>query len=416
MKSTAGMSLSCALALSIFAPVVSPAATVATNVTFSRDVAPIIQKHCQNCHRPGEVAPMAFMTYKDVRPWAKSIREVTARRAMPPWFADPKHGEFSNDYSLSPKEIETLAAWADTGAKEGDSKDMPPTPAYVTGWNIGKPDVVLTMPAEFSVPERGTIAYQYITVPTNFAEDRYIQLAEIRPGDRRHVHHVIVSVKGQTGAAARGGDSDGRVVGWAPGEAPLILKPGQAKLVRKGAELVFQIHYTTNGETGKDLTSVGFIFSKDPVEKRVITAGAIARNLKIPPGDPNYESMGTFTFKDDSHIDSLHPHMHMRGKDFKYTLTYPDGTSRVLLSVPKYDFAWQLTYVLKEPVAAPAGSKLECVAHHDNSANNKFNPDPTKEVKWGEQTWDEMMIGYFDYTVDHQDLRRAGSQQQAGGE
>jgi hypothetical protein len=199
-------------------------------------------------------------------------------------------------------------------------------------------------------------------------------------------------------------DSDGRLVGWAPGEAPLILRPGQAKLVKKGSVIIFQVHYTTNGEVGSDRTSIGMIFSKVPVEKRMITAGASAHNLVIPPGDPSYESTATFTFKEDSHIDSLHPHMHLRGKDFLYRLVYPDGTSKILLSVPRFDFAWQMTYFLKEPIAAPKGSRLEVTAHHDNSAKNKFNPDPTKEVHWGDQTWDEMMIGYLDYTIDRQNL------------
>jgi hypothetical protein len=330
---------------------------------------------------------------------------------------------------------------------------MPANREFPDGWNIGKPDVVLAMTQEFEVPSQGVIPYKYYAVPTNFDEDKYVQLAEIRSGDRAHVHHVIVSVRypgqGELPAAGeislanrfgalggggrqngggepsrapgegeqapagrgRGGargaeDSDGRLVGWAPGEAPLMLHPGQAKLVKKGSVLIFQLHYTTNGKPGKDRTQVGLIFSKTPVEKRVITAGASARNLVIPAGEPNYESKGSFTFAEDSHIDSLHPHMHMRGKDFLYTLVYPDGTSKVLLEVPHYNFAWQLTYFLREPIAAPKGSRLEILAHHDNSANNKFNPDPTKEVHWGEQTWDEMMIGYLDYTIDKQDLRK----------
>jgi hypothetical protein len=261
-----------------------------------------------------------------------------------------------------------------------------------------------------------------------------VQFAEIRQGNRQLVHHIIVDVRypgsgalppageitperlaasrQQGGEAARAGDSDGRLVGWAPGEAPLILRPGQAKLIKKGSVLVFQVHYTTNGVAGTDRSSIGLIFSKAPVEKRVITAGAFARNLSIPPGDPNYESKSSFTFKEDSHIDSLHPHMHMRGKDFSYRLVYPDGASKLLLSIPRWDFNWQMTYFFKEPVAAPKGSRLECVAHFDNSAKNKFNPDPTKLVEWGPQTWEEMMIGYFDYTLDKQDLRlnaKAGS-------
>jgi hypothetical protein len=408
-------------------------------VTFSKEVAPIIQKNCQPCHRPGEVAPMSFMNYKEVRPWAKSIREKVVTREMPPWFADPKHSEFSNDCRLSQKDIDTIVAWVEGGTKEGDPKAMPPNPKYTDGWQIGKPDVVLPMTTEFHIPKDGVIPYKYFAVPTNFTEDKYVQFAEIRSGDRAHVHHVIVSVRypGQgelppageltperlaasraasanaEGRPASAEDSDGRLVGWAPGEAPQIMRPGQAKLIKKGSVLVFQVHYTTNGEPGKDRTSVGLIFSKVPVEKRVITAGAAARNLVIPPYEPHYESTATFTFKEDSHIDSLHPHMHVRGKDFKYTLIYPDGTSKVLLSVPRFDFGWQLTYFFKEEVAAPKGSRLEIVAHHDNSLKNKYNPDPAATVRWGDQTWDEMMIGYLDYTIDKQDLRRT-SQDAAG--
>jgi mono/diheme cytochrome c family protein len=404
-------------------------AASAAAVTYSKDVAPILNKNCVTCHRPGEVAPMSFMNYKEVRPWARSIREKVATREMPPWFADPNHGHFSNDSRLSQKEIDTIGAWVEGGSKEGDPKDLPPTPKFTPGWQVGQPDVVLPMTVEFNVPTEGAIPYKYFAVPTNFTEDKYVQVAEIRPGDRAHVHHVIVTVRypssgplpaageiapnmRQSGSnqAANAEDSDGRLVGWAPGEAPLILRDGQAKLIRKGSVLIFQVHYTTNGEPGKDRTSVGLIFSKAPVEKRVITAAAVARNLVIPPGDPNYESTASYTFKEDSHLDSLHPHMHVRGKDFLYTLVYPDGTKKVLLSVPRFNFAWQLTYVFKEEVAVPKGSRLEVVAHHDNSIKNKFNPDPTKEVRWGDQTWDEMMIGYFDYTLDKQDLRKAPPQ------
>ena len=423
-----------ALALaSFFALRYSRGAEKTAGATFTKDVAPIIQKNCMVCHRPGEVAPMSFTNYKEVRPWAKAIREKVVSRAMPPWFADPVHGEFSNDPRLSQKEIDTISAWVEGGAKEGDPKDMPPNPGYAEGWQIGKPDAVLTMPAAYSVPAEGVIPYKYFAAPTNFTEDKYVQFAEIRQGNRRIVHHVIVDVRypehgqlpapgeippnelfsARRGGSARGerpADSDGRLVGWAPGEAPLVLRPGQAKLVKKGSMLIFQIHYVTTGEPGTDRTSIGLIFSKDPVEKRVITAGASQANFAIPPNDPNYEVKSEFTFKEDSHIDSLHPHMHVRGKDFKYTLVYPDGTSKVLLSVPRWDFGWQMTYVLKEEVAAPKGSKLVCVAHYDNSLNNKFNPDPTKEVRWGPQTWEEMMIGYLDYTLDKQDLRKAQPQ------
>jgi hypothetical protein len=429
--------------------VVGAGLSAAPSVTFTKDVAPIIQKNCQVCHRAGEIGPMALTSYKEVRPWAKAIRQAVVQRNMPPWFADSKHGDFSNDARLSQKDIDTITAWVEADAPEGDPKAMSPNPSFIDGWNVGKPDVVLAMTTEYEIPAEGVISYKYFAVPTNFTEDRYVQFAEIRAGDRQHVHHVIVSVRfpgqgelpaageispsarfgagggGRQGGggeptrpqaeggsfAGRGGarsleDSDGRLVGWAPGEAPLMLHPGQAKLVKKGSVLIFQVHYTTNGKPGKDRSSVGLIFSKVPVEKRVITAGAMARQLVIPAGEPNYESKGSFTFQEDSHIDSLHPHMHYRGKDFQYTLVYPDGTSKVLLEVPHYNFAWQLTYFEREAIAAPKGSRLDIVAHHDNSANNKFNPDPTKEVHWGEQTWDEMMIGYFDYTLDKQDLTK----------
>ena len=411
----------------VLAPQLSRARAKSAAVTFNKDVAPILQRNCQVCHRPGEVAPMSLMNYKEVRPWARSIREAVIERRMPPWFADPQHGVFANDCRLAPNDIETIAAWVDGGAIEGDAKDLPPNPPFTTGWQIGKPDVVLSMTEDYSVPAEGVIPYKYFAVPTSFTEDKYVQFAEIRQGNRKLVHHIIVDVRyPEHGALPKAGeikpeellagraqsngerpaDSDGRLVGWAPGEAPLSLRPGQAKLVKKGSMLIFQVHYTTNGEAGTDRSSVGLIFSKHPVEKRVITAGAVARSLEIPPGAPNHEVTSSFTFKEDSHIDSLHPHMHMRGRDFLYRLVYPDGRAKILLSVPRWDFNWQLTYVLKEEIAAPAGSRLECVAHYDNSPRNKFNPDPTKLVKWGPQTWDEMMIGYVDYTLDKQDLRR----------
>ncbi|HKA20631.1 MAG TPA: cytochrome c [Blastocatellia bacterium] len=389
-------------------------------VTYTKDIAPILNDNCVSCHRPGEVAPMSLMSYKEVRPWAKSIREQVVNRIMPPWFADPKFGEFSNDCRLSDAQINTIKAWVEAGSPEGNRADLAELPKFTQGWTIGKPDVVLSMVKEFSIPAEGSVPYQNFVVPTNFTEDRYVQFAEIRQGDRRHVHHIIINVRypnssrgSRSGQAVsnlderpdRGEDSDGRLVGWAPGEAPLILRPGQAKLIKKGSDLIFQVHYTTNGEPGTDRSSVGLIFSKVPVEKRVVTAGASARELNIPPGEPHYESSGSYTFKEDSHIENLHPHMHFRGKDFLYRLIYPDGTSKVLLFVPRYDFGWHLTYFFKEPIAATKGSRLECVAHHDNSERNKFNPDPTKLVTWGPQTWEEMMIGYFDYTRDKQNLR-----------
>jgi hypothetical protein len=434
------ITLTCSLLVAIAMLAIDRASSVApAAATYTKDVAPIIQKNCMTCHRQGEIAPMSLTNYKETRPWAKAIREVVATRRMPPWFADPKYSEFANNCRLSDQEIQTITAWVDGGAKEGDPKDLPPTPQFPEGWTIGKPDVVFSMLEEFKVPATGVIPYKFFVVPTNFTEDKYVQFAEIRQGNRQIVHHVIVDVRypeqggippageltperreslrqqggqsGQSGeASARATDSDGRLVGWAPGEAPLILRPGHSKLIKKGSALIFQVHYTTNGVPGTDRTSIGLIFSRVPVEKRVITAGAVGRNLEIPAGATNHEITSSFAFKDDSHIDSLHPHMHQRGKDFLYRLVYPDGTSKVLLSVPRWDFNWQMTYFFKDHIPAPKGSRLECVAHYDNSINNKFNPDPTTVVRWGPQTWEEMMIGYLDYTLDKQDLRKAQPQ------
>ena len=408
----------------------------AVEVTFTKDVSPIVFEKCAGCHRPGQIAPMSFLSYKEVRPWAKSIREVVIDRRMPPWDADPHYGEFANDRRLAQKEIDVITAWVDGGVKEGDPKDLPPSPKFADeGWAIGKPDLVLSMTETASVPKEGSIPYRYFVVPTNFTEDRYIQAAEIRRGTPSVVHHVIITVRdpgqgplppagellvpgvrgggegqarpaNENAAANRNNTPDGMLIGWAPGMSPLVLRPGMAKVLRKGSVLILQMHYTTNGEAATDRTCVGLIFAKGPVEKRYITNGnASFRNLAIPPGDANYESRGSFTFREDSHIWGFMPHMHLRGKDFEYRLVYPDGTSKVLLKVPRYDFNWQLNYWLKEPVAAPKGSRLECLAHHDNSTNNKFNPDPTKEVRWGQQTWEEMMIGWFDFTLDKEDLR-----------
>ncbi len=412
------------------------AKSTAPAATFSKDVAPILHAKCATCHRPGEMAPMSLLSYKDVRPWAKSIREKVVSREMPPWYADPAHGQWANDASLTQTQIETIRAWVDGGVKEGEAKDLPPAPKFAdTGWHFGQPDVVLPMTEAAEIPADGTVPYRYFAVPTNFTEDKYIQFAEVKRGEPSVVHHIIVSVRDpeqgplpppgeirrdtqrvnpeaardqqRPQQARRDNNPDAMLVGWAPGMSPLTLKPGQAKLVKKGSVLIYQMHYTTNGTPAKDRTSIGLWFAKAPVEKQMITRGVTVdpRKLVIPAGDPNFESRSSHTFAEDVHIHMFMPHMHVRGKDFQYRLVYPDGTSKILLNVPKYDFNWQLTYFVKEPIAAPKGSRIECVAHHDNSAGNKFNPDPGVTVRWGDQTWEEMMIGWIDYTLDGQNLR-----------
>ena len=401
-------------------------------VTFTKDVAPIFYNSCAECHRPGQIAPMSLMTYKDARPWARSIKDKVANRVMPPWLADPAYGHFSNDRRLTQKQIDTIVSWVDAGAPEGNEADLPAPPKFAEGWTIGQPDAVISLPEAISVPATGTIPYMYVKVPTHFTEDKWVQAAEIRAGNRSVVHHVIVFIQEPgatsvevTGKAAGGesaskgsarGGREGtgsKLVGFAPGEQPKVYPPGMAKLIKAGSTLVFQLHYTANGTAATDKSYVGLIFAKQPVHRNAQTGTAINAKFVIPPGDPNYEVKSSWTAKEDVRILDLMPHMHFRGKDFIYTAVYPDGRSEVVLSVPRYDFNWQMVYRLNQPLYLPKGSRLDCVAHFDNSANNKYNPDPAKEVRWGPQTWEEMMIGWFDYVNDKEntdaDMARASA-------
>ena len=372
-------------------------AKTAKNVTFNKEVAPIFYKACAQCHRPGEAAPMSLLSYQEVRPWAKSIREKVVEKVMPPWHADPQHGSFRNDRRLTQAEIDTIVAWIDGGAKEGNPKDLPPVPNFTEGWGIGKPDQTFSIP-EQSIPATGVVKYQYLTVPANFKEDRWITAAEIRSTGRAAMHHVIVFVK-EPGKNSRVEGS--LLVGVAPGEQPAIFPAGYAKKIPAGAEFVFQVHYTPNGTAIKDVTTLGLVFAKELPKHEVLTRPVMQNRFAIPPGDGNYEVKSAYTFDRDVSITSLMPHMHLRGKDFMIKAVFPDGTSKILLSVPKYDFSWQTYYVPTDPVAIPKGTRIECTAHFDNSTGNKFNPDPTKEVRWGDQTWEEMMIGWVSY--HHQD-------------
>ena len=412
MKRTLRLSLTAvaALLLVAIASFDHASASAPTAVTFTKDVAPIFFSKCAACHRPGEIAPMSLLTYKDARPWARSIKEKVVNRDMPPWHADPQHGTFKNDRRLSDKEMATIVAWVDGGAPEGNPKDLPPPPRFTDGWQIGQPDVVLSMTNEFSVPAEGTVSYQYFFVPTDFTEDKWIQAAEVRPGNRAVVHHVIVFVVGpeaarrRQGVFSRDGGFEG-LVGTAPGEEPMILPDGIGKRVKAGSYLVLQMHYTPNGKPATDRTSIGLRFSRKPVQQAISGGAALNRWFEIPAGDGNYEVRSSYVFKADAHILNLMPHMHLRGKDFEYRLTYPDGTMKTILRVPRYDFNWQTRYELKDPVAAPRGSRLECVAHFDNSVKNKWNPDATKAVRWGQQTWEEMMIGFVGFTLDEQTVQ-----------
>jgi hypothetical protein len=341
---------------------------------------------------------MPLTTYQEARPWAKAMKQAVLQRKMPPWLADSHYGTFVNDRHLSDREVETLVAWIDGGAPEGDPKLTPPVPAFETGWNIGKPDKVIDIGTDYEVPAQGTVAYQYFTAPTGFTEDVWVESAEVRPDKRSAVHHIIAFIQ-EPGAPAGQGPLNNLLVGYAPGEQPLRLAPGTAKLVKAGSKIMFQVHYTPNGKALKDRSYIGLKFAKQPPQYRAITANATNRRFVIPPGDPAFEVKSTWTARQETVLVNLMPHMHLRGKDFKFTLVYPDGREEVILNVPKYDFNWQLQYDLKTPITLPEGTRIDCVAHFDNSPNNKFNPDPTKEVKWGDQTWEEMMMGFFTYSI-----------------
>jgi mono/diheme cytochrome c family protein len=388
------------------------AASGSTAPTYTKNIATILNERCVECHRQGEVAPMPFTSYKEVRPWAKAIKERVVTGKMPPWLADPAHGQFKNDRRLSKQEIEAITGWVAAGAPEGNPADLPPPPQFEVGWNIGKPDQIFDIGTDFEVPAEGTVKYQYFRVPTHFTEDKWVEAAEIRPDKRDVVHHIIVFIQepNAQGNSRGGGEGGSLLVGWAPGDPAMKLEPGIARLVKAGSNLLFQVHYTTNGKSVKDRSFIGVKYAGAPPAHRAMTGRALNFGFRIPPGAPNHEVKSSWTAKQDVEIVGFMPHMHVRGKDFKYTVVYPDGKEEVLLSVPKYDFNWQLAYELKEPLKLPKGARIDCVAHFDNSPNNPYNPDPTKEVRWGDQTWEEMMIGWFTYKVPVEPAQQASLQ------
>ncbi len=401
-------------------------------VTFNKDVLPILQRSCQTCHRPGEVAPMPLLTYEQTRPWARSIKTQVMTKQMPPWFADPEYGHFSNERKLTPEEIRTLVLWVNNGAPEGDAKDKPAPVEFVEGWGIGTPDKVIEMPKAFQVPAQGTVDYKYVVLTGGFTQDAWVKAAEIRPGNRAVVHHVIAFIRppgspwlkdaqpgvpGERSALGASGPAQERsagggilgaqyLVGFAPGSQAETMGSA-AERIPAGSDIVFQIHYTTNGAPAEDRTRIGLVLAKEPPQHQYVTLLAANHMLAIPPGDSNYEVKSQVTFQEPAKLVSLKPHMHLRGKDFEYRVVYPTGESETLLKVSKYDFNWQLRYKLAKPLDLPKGARIECIAHFDNSLNNAANPDPTKLVRWGEQSWEEMMIGWFSVEASTKDDPRA---------
>jgi hypothetical protein len=391
--------------------------------TFNTDVAPILYKHCTQCHRPGEIAPMSLLTYEAARPWARSIRDKVTEGSMPPWHADAPSGTFENERRLTDQERRTLVAWANGGAPEGRASDLPPAPAHTDGWIIGRPDVVFEMAEDFSVPAEGEVQYEYFYIPTNFTEPKYVQAIEVRPGNRELVHHVLVYHKVTSdakrppalqpnsalqslpmpAAGARPQRRDripGRLLAtFAPGTSPQVFRSGTALRLEPGGVLELQMHYTANGRAGTDRTKVGMILSKDPSPTEVRASAFFNTQFTLPPNSDDVRVDADVSIVQDITLWGLFPHTHLRGKRWEYRIEYPDGTKPVVLSVPKYDFNWQTYYMFREPLQIPAGSKIVSTAWYDNSSRNPSNPDPKIAVHWGDQTWEEMQYSGLLFTA-----------------
>ena len=389
--------------------------------TYYKDVLPILQEHCQVCHRSGGIGPMAFETYEGTKGYASAIQAAAANRSMPPWFAEKGVGKFSNDPSLMDEEIALLAAWAAAKAPAGNPAEAPRPKQWVDRWTIAAPDLEIKMAEPVNIPADGDVGYTYEILPTHFKEGRWVQASEILPGLPEHVHHAVVYVRPPDSAWLRHApvgkaftaetltspedkkdamwtDSDILLV-YAPGSTPDSWPRGMAKFIPAGSDLVFQMHYTTNGKPGKDLTRVGLIFTKEPAEKRVLTLQLTNDHFVIPPGAPDYRVEARGTLPNDALLLSFFPHMHLRGKRFEYNIIHNDKSVEPLLRV-HYHFHWQMSYRLAEPLPLKAGTELQAVAWFDNSKDNPHNPDPSMAVRWGEQTHDEMMVGFFDVAVD----------------
>jgi peroxiredoxin len=368
-------------------------------VSYAGGVAEIVQNKCQTCHRPGQVGPFSLLTYDDVKKHSAMIREVLEDRRMPPWHADPRYGHFVNDRSLSPQERATLMAWVEQGSPLGDPGKLPAARTFSEGWTIGKPDAIFELPETYYVPAQGVVSYVYFRVPTNFKEDMWVQAAEAVPGDRSVVHHIIVYVNDPK--ANRPGERPRPMhfTGYAPGDAPSVFPEGTAKRIPAGADLLFQVHYTPTGQVKTDRSKLGLVFSKTKPTREAFTVGIANPDLLLPAKTDDIAVASSMVTDGNARLLSLFPHMHLRGKDFKFTFTKPHASPQVLLSVPAYDFGWQTYYVLSDPMELPKGTRIDCLAHFDNSENNPYNPDPNKMVRWGEQTFEEMMIGYLDMDV-----------------
>ncbi len=364
----------------------------AGEVTYAKHVAPILQNRCLDCHHPGTATPFSLLTYEEARDWSAMMKETVVQRRMPPWNADARYGHFSNDLRLKQEEIDTLEAWVDRGAPFGDKKDLPEPRQFSEGWLIPQPDIVFKMPLKYTVKATGAVDYQYFVTPTNFEKDVWVQAAEARPGNRAAVHHIIAFIRDQ-------GSNETQnlpyVCGYAPGEEPTIFPNGIGLKIPAQSEIVWQVHYTPTGKEEADCSELALILCRERPSRPVQGGSALNMTFSIPPGDANHRVVSSSQISNDIELLSLVPHMHLRGKDFRYTAHYPDGRQEVLLSIPDFDFNWQHLYRFTKPFPIPKGTTIECIAHFDNSAENPANPDPAVTVRWGDQTWEEMMIGWY---------------------
>ena len=383
--------------------------------TFARDVAPILYANCVGCHRPGEIAPMSLLTYAEARPWAQAIGRRITDGTMPPWHADATPGTFINERRLSAAQKAVITRWVAGGAPQGNPADLPPAPSFTDGWRIGAPDQVFELPEDYEVPAKGTIEYENFYVPTGFTEAKWLQAIEARPGNRALVHHILVYYEAppeqnapapilqlnrehnQLPARQAGLRPARRPVGparliatYAPGTNPQVLPLGTALRLPPGGVLHFQMHYTAVGKPGTDRSRVGLIFAKQPPTTEMRASAFLNTKLVLPPGSADQSVSTEVAFAQDALVWGLFPHTHVRGTRWNYVLTLPDGTSHAILSVPRYDFNWQTYYMFAKPLQIPKGARIVSTAWYDNSAANRSNPDPSIEVRWGDQTWEEM--------------------------
>jgi mono/diheme cytochrome c family protein len=399
---TRTISLPLALSAFLLAAVLAPPSLAAgdtegsSRLSYGRDIAPILAQRCAACHRPGDIAPMALRSYDEVRPWVKSIRKAVETGVMPPWHADPSYGAWANDRRLSDAERDTLLRWIKQGAPQGPAVASA-VPADVNEgqgqWRLGAPDVAVKF-EKVELPAGGPDQFEDLVQSYPLAEDKWVRAVEIAPGDRRVVHHVIIYVLDEGQQAP-----NGWLGAWAAGMEPMVFPVGTGRLLKKGIRLIANMHYHPTDEATQDETTIGLYFLDGQPDKELINLWVQNSDFKIPAGADNHEVRSTYTFRQDSVVHALLPHMHYRGKDFTYTATYPDGRSEILLKVPAYDFNWQTLYQEAKPLEIPAGTRIDCLAHYDNSTKNRANPDPTKDVTFGNQSFDEMMIGFVDYTV-----------------